>query len=165
MLNVSSIAATSSGATATVSPKDLGKDDFLRLLAAQLRNQDPLNPMSNTEFIAQMAQFSALEQMYNLNESFNRFGDSLNDSLNILREELKADLQANVMLQAVVLIGKEVTATVDAGTITGKVSKISWTDAGAILTVEGKEVPLIAVTEVAVPEVPPLFSDSPQQSV
>jgi flagellar basal-body rod modification protein FlgD len=45
-----------------VTQKVLGQDDFLELVVAQMTNQDPLNPKSDTEFIAQMAQFSALEQ-------------------------------------------------------------------------------------------------------
>lgn len=49
---------------------DLDKDAFLRLLVTQLRSQDPLSPMEDREFIAQMAQFSSLEQMQNLNEAF-----------------------------------------------------------------------------------------------
>ncbi|EGO63153.1 flagellar hook capping FlgD N-terminal domain-containing protein [Acetonema longum] len=49
---------------------ELGKDQFLHLLITQLQNQDPLNPANDTEFIAQMAQFSALEQMTNLNTTF-----------------------------------------------------------------------------------------------
>lgn len=49
---------------------ELGKDDFLKLLVAQMANQDPMNTMSDTEFIAQMAQFSALEAMQALNTSF-----------------------------------------------------------------------------------------------
>ena len=48
---------------ATGSAKNLGKDEFLNLLVTQLQYQDPLNPSSDTEFIAQMAQFSSLEQM------------------------------------------------------------------------------------------------------
>ena len=48
---------------------ELGKDAFLQILVAQMANQDPLSPTSDTEFIAQMAQFSSLEQMQNLNAS------------------------------------------------------------------------------------------------
>ena len=46
---------------------ELGRDQFLQLLVVQMRNQDPLDPVSNTEFISQMANFSALEQMQQLN--------------------------------------------------------------------------------------------------
>ncbi len=55
---------------ASTSGNDMGKDAFLNLLVTQLQYQDPLEPTNDKEFLAQMAQFSALEQMQNLNSSF-----------------------------------------------------------------------------------------------
>lgn len=57
--NVSKAAAKSSSSA-------LGKDDFLKILITQLQNQDPMQPMEDKDFIAQMAQFSALEQTTNM---------------------------------------------------------------------------------------------------
>jgi len=62
-------AKTGTSTSATKTADIMGKEDFLTLLVAQLQNQDPLNPDDPTEFTAQLAQFSSLEQLYNLNES------------------------------------------------------------------------------------------------
>lgn len=57
------------GGTKRTVSSNLGKDDFLRLLVTQLQYQDPLQPKEDTEFIAQMAQFTSLEQMQNLTKT------------------------------------------------------------------------------------------------
>ena len=59
----------SSSSSASSSADIMGKEDFLTLLVTQLQNQDPLNPDDPTEFTAQLAQFSSLEQLFNLNDS------------------------------------------------------------------------------------------------
>jgi len=60
----------SSNASTTGSAKTLDKDAFLKLLITELRNQDPMNPMEDKDFIAQLAQFSSLEQMQQMKRAF-----------------------------------------------------------------------------------------------
>ena len=73
----------------------LGKEDFLNLLITQLQNQDPLNPTDSTEFTAQLAQFSSLEQLSNVNDNL---------------EQLQNFQAATNNSQAVSLLGKEIMA-------------------------------------------------------
>jgi len=68
--NSTATSSTVSQNKSTSTPNNqLDKNSFLKLLVAQLRYQDPLNPMNDQEFIGQMAQFSTLEQMQNLNQT------------------------------------------------------------------------------------------------
>jgi flagellar basal-body rod modification protein FlgD len=107
---ISYVSATGSQAGADASSrlpaKSLGQDDFLKLLVTQMSSQDPMNPISDTGFIAQMAQFSALEQSRTMESDM----ASMRDNQQIV--------QANSMLGCVVGVqnssGNIVTGTVDA---------------------------------------------------
>jgi flagellar basal-body rod modification protein FlgD len=91
---------------------DLDKDDFLKLLMAQMQNQDPVNPMEDKEFIAQMAQFSSLEQL-----------TTVNDNL----ESMAAQNNQQQMVSAVNFIGKSVQAEGYNISIDGdKISKVFY---------------------------------------
>lgn len=74
--------STSSTSSSTDVPKKagLGKDDFLKMLLAQLENQDPLNPQDATEFTAQLATFSQLEQLVSIQEGIGRIEKLLEDA-------------------------------------------------------------------------------------
>lgn len=70
--------------TGLVGAKDLGKQDFMNLLITQLTNQDPLAPQDSVEFVSQLAQFSGLEQLNNLNKGIEELQSSqstISDSL------------------------------------------------------------------------------------
>lgn len=116
-------------------PNDLGKDAFLRLLVAQLKHQNPLEPVDNQEFLAQMAQFSTLEQMQNLNQSF------------------EAVALMDFASQASTFLGREIEAVgaTSEGRITGIVSSVKFDDGQAMLLVDGQEIPVSAVQRISIP--------------
>lgn len=82
----------------------LGKDDFLKLLVTQLQYQDPLSPMENTEFISQLAQFSALENSTNVEKAIGDLGTSFKSTVDA--QTYSAQSMNNTA--AVSLIGKDV---------------------------------------------------------
>jgi flagellar basal-body rod modification protein FlgD len=88
-----------SASTADAEAKKLGRDDFLKMFLAQLKNQDPLNPMESTQFASQLAQYSSLEQLFNVNENLT---------------SLKTTEEDSSRLQALEFIGKEIVAEGDA---------------------------------------------------
>lgn len=104
---------------------NLGKDDFLKILVAQLANQDPLKPMEDREFISQMANFSSLEQMVNMNQTLNSWVSHQNNGQ---------------LLQYSELIGKQVTWTESSEngeeTRTGTVAKIHFEQGETMIELE-----------------------------
>ncbi len=118
-------------ATAATRPGQLGKDDFLKLLVAQLRNQDPLQPLNDREFIAQLAQFSALEQMYNLSGAV----------LELARRQEAA--------AAFGLVGRRVRVQTEDGTVLeGTVSAVRRQDGAFVVVVDERTYTLDQVVEV-----------------
>lgn len=115
---------TSTNAASKRTPgSDLGKDDFLKLLCVQMKNQDPMNPMEDMQFISEMAQFSSLEQMLNINNSVDGIASSMN---------------VNKNNQAMMYLGTTVTSNVsdDNGEpVTGKVEMVGFSDGEPYLKV------------------------------
>lgn len=107
-----------SGSTATnLQASSMGMDDFLKILLTQLTYQDPLKPMDNQEFMAQMAQFTSLEQTQQLNS------------------KIETLITNQAALQSVGLIGKTVDVLTSTGAITGTVSALSLSGDAPLLTV------------------------------
>ena len=119
-------------------PKEASKtvdgDTFLQLLTKQLQYQDPMNPMDNTDMLAQEAQFAALEQMEALTSSFSQF---------------------STMFQANSLIGQTVEVKVSGeDAVVGKVDYVDYTDSkGASISIGGKLYPISSVTKVTSQEI------------
>ena len=112
-MSVTSVDSSTALSSYTTSSEatSLGKEDFLTLLVAQLENQDPLDPQDNSEFIAQMAQFSALEQQITTNDYL---------------ETLISSNQAIEQLSAFNLLGQTVTAEQDSFTLSDEAVEIGF---------------------------------------
>lgn len=107
---------------------ELGKDEFLKLLVCQMQNQDPLNPQTDTQFVAQLAQFSSLEQMMNMNTTMTN-------------------------TSAYSLVGKEVvvSSTDNTGAVNevrGIVDYVEMKNGDAFLSIDGKTYPVEDLIQV-----------------
>ena len=136
-METGSISGNQLATTTSAQQNILGKDDFLRLMLMQMQHQDPLNPMDNQAMLSQMAQFSSLEQMSNLNSSFENAAASQS------------------LMQATSLLGKKVqvldpNSTPDQpGTLTSKVVSVRHSESGPVLTLEnGLSGPISQVLQV-----------------
>ena len=130
------VTAKAAGASAAAGSKlgaaaGMGKQDFLQLLIAQLKNQDPMKPMEDREFVTQLAQFSSLETL---------------EALKTGMEELAG---AQLLGEAAGLIGKQVEAKLPDGSIVkGVVSQVKLIDGKPRLQVGDKLIELSLVTNV-----------------
>jgi flagellar basal-body rod modification protein FlgD len=115
----------------------LGADDFMKLLTTQLTSQDPMNPMKDTEFISQMANFTSLEQMRTLSKSFDSF---------------TTDQKLAV---APSYLGRQVTVTDAAGDTTGIVEAIKLKDGQPAIVINGKTYETKLITGIATAPPPP----------
>lgn len=137
-MSVNAISTAGVGSTTTTATKPasssmdgLGQDAFMTLLLAQMKNQDPLKPMEDQDFIAQLAQFNSLSQLTELNNTMKEF------------------IAAQSLTQGSALIGKTVTGLAsDGSTVTGLVSSLRLSGGQVTLEVDGVELPLDSVKSV-----------------
>ncbi len=143
--SISSILAPQAAEAAKKANDALGKDDFLKMLTAQMRYQNPLEPMKDQEFIGQMTQFSSLEQLQNLNETM-----STSSQWNMLLSQTINNTMATS------LIGKTVTADASVTAVNSEnASPINFRSAGFALSgvlsvydAEGKIVRTITLSQL-----------------
>ncbi len=138
-MSISGISNNDSSFADAVGGAQMGKEAFMELLVQQLKNQDPLSPMDNDKFVAQLTQLSSLEGIQNLNE--NMVGLAMLQQSNALMSQLT---------QSSALIGDEV-RYIDMETgeeRTGIVQSVKIEDGLAVLNIDGEDVPLASITEV-----------------
>lgn len=119
--------------------KTLGKDDFLRLLVMQMRFQDPLKPMENTEFTAQLAQFSSLDKLSSISDGISSLSDSQGrvnnvQSVSYIGKEVKASGNK-------VYLGEDTHSAVIGYTLSKDMSEVT----GHIFDMDGKEIRTISI--------------------
>ena len=130
-----------SGAKSPADTQTLGKDAFLQLLVLQMQNQDPLEPQSNTEMVAQLAQFSALEAQTNLGKQFDVLSGNV-DQLNFISGSQ--------------LLGRTVTGLDNDGNVkTGVVKSVHLDGSLVMLDVDGTLLSMANIIGIAAPAATP----------
>jgi flagellar basal-body rod modification protein FlgD len=128
---VTSVGQLSPSLNATAAGQ-LGEDDFFNLLATQLRNQDPLKPLENTEYVSQLAEFSSLEAVKSLSAAFAQF------------------TQGQAIAQASALLGRLVEGLhPETGqTVSGLVTAVRAHSGTVMVQMGNVEIPLTSITQV-----------------
>ena len=127
------VSPTSSQPNTTASrvpQKALGQEDFLKLLTVQLSKQDPMKPMEDTSFIAQMAQFSALQQT------------------ELMAKDITSMKTSSDFTSASSLIGRHVTVTTKTGNVSGDVTGIDASTGAPQIMIGDSSYPLSTVTRI-----------------
>ena len=123
--------STSTTSSSTKSNQELDKDAFLKLFIEQLKHQDPLSPQDPNDFMNQMAQFTVMEQLQNLNTSIGQL------------------ISIQNVTEAASLVGRTVTVTGDDGTeIVGTVEKVLVQQDGNKIVIGGKSYDMAQITQV-----------------
>ena len=115
--------------------KTLGKDEFLKILIAQISNQDPMQPMEDKEFIAQMAQFTSVEQLVNMAKSMDNLAQSIGISSSLIGKSVSWELESQGGQAPVIR--------------TGIVESITVKDGMTYAVVNGEQVSLSKIVTVA----------------
>jgi len=123
----SALTAPQANPQAPSQSNELGQEDFLTLLTTQLRNQDPLNPLQNTEFLGQMAQFSTVSGIDRMNASLESLGGGLRD--------LRIGMASNLVGQSVLVPATEVFPSAD-GAIRGEIELDDPVDALSVRIID-----------------------------
>jgi len=129
--------------TGQVESKALDQQDFLRIMVEQMRQQNPLEPMDNTQFFQQMAQFETLDAMREISTA------------------LKSLAAVSELSNASTLVGRTVKATIPGGTdpatgfprppedLSGTVERVTFSSSGPVVHIGTRQVPASLITEVA----------------
>ena len=120
-MDIMGITSTETEVTAGKTGDDLGKDEFMQMLVAQMQNQDPTDPMDNSQLTAQLAQFSALEQMENLNSQFEGMQQSTTAAISLMNSGSPVEMVLS-----------------DGSEVSGTLEKVQWLDGETQFVVDGE---------------------------
>ncbi|WP_138493974.1 flagellar hook assembly protein FlgD [Paenibacillus pinistramenti] len=137
----------------TASSKDtqtMGKDQFLKILITQLQNQNPMDPMDDKEFIAQMAQFSTVEQLSNISTQLDTMSSSLGSVSSLIGKQATWMQDTSSSSNEYVIDGD--TSSSDGYTLTGIIDGIVVRSGIQYAIIGSNEVPVTDITQIDSPD-------------